>query len=168
MLSRGVLSSVESVSTRALNKKLGQRNVGGFLLGTDFPAPDYGTYSLEAGCAALNAVSIEDAQTTRPPEKLDVDISSSHVPQAPSQTLPKRGSGSFPKSHVNTLAFPPQELMLVKLHQFLAQEWPSAICFRWQRWRSDLPPSPCLHDFEGCSMALRFLQHFLDSQYRQR
>lgn len=46
---RGVMTPAGRVSTTPLARKLKGRNVGGFLLGTELPAPPHGTYSLPEG-----------------------------------------------------------------------------------------------------------------------
>jgi hypothetical protein len=66
-------------------------------------------------------------------------------------------------SHVHTLGFPPLELTMMELHRVLSVRYPNAPCARWTQWRLDMPLSPCLEGFTGCSMGVRFLQHFVDA-----
>jgi hypothetical protein len=129
------------VSTVPLLRKLQRLDLAGLLLGTELPAPSYGTYDLWKGAEALKrALS----------------------PVVPCNSTYRSGVPKEP--HVKTLGFPPTELTLLGLHRFLAEEFPGVPCARWQQWRLDTPVSPMLNGHTGCSMSLRFLQHYVDVQ----
>jgi hypothetical protein len=70
--------------------------------------------------------------------------------------------------HVPTLGFPPLEMTTMELHKALATLYEEAPCARWAEWRLDMPLSPRLDGYKGCSMGLRFLQHYVDSNSAQQ
>jgi hypothetical protein len=103
------------------------------LLGTEIAAAAYARYDITAGAHALRQYAAEG-----------------HLQSAPTP-------------HLKTLAFPTSELLLMQLHRALVHKYPEVPCARWERWELDTPASPKLDDAEGCSMALRFLQHCIDA-----
>lgn len=67
-------------------------------------------------------------------------------------------------AHVDPLAFPPLERTTMHLHRALASMFPVVPCSRWSEWHYDTPTSSRLDGYRGCSMGLRFLQHFIDAR----
>ena len=154
----GVMTPGGRPSTTPLHRKLAGLRLGGFLLGTEVPAASYATYDVLQGAEALR--SIMQPQHVAP----TVQGSTPTVRAGEAQKRAVRGFASEHEPHVKTLAFPPPELTLLALHRFLAEAFPDTACARWDEWRVDTPASRYLQDEKSCSMALRFLQHYIDRQ----
>ena len=155
----GVMTPGGRPSTTPIHRKLAGLRLGGFLLGTEVPAASYATYDVLEGAEALR--SILQPQHVAPSS---VQSTNSTMQADEAQARAVRAFASEHEPHVKTLAFPPPELTLLALHRFLAEAFPVVACARWDLWRVDTPASCHLQDEKSCSMALRFLQHYVDKQ----
>lgn len=118
---------------------LRKQNIGAALIGTQTLGPEHARYDPEQSALA------------------------SHATASAAATNGSVADHSEAVSKVDTFRYPPMELTLVQLHMLLADLCPDVPCARWSSWNDTMPASPRLADHEGCSMALRFLQHYIDS-----